>query len=73
MADSHRCLIQVRRNEDGSLDEIRADGCDVHLEQMDEDRWWLAIEKDGCRQVVWFTTKEGGVESEMDCVPPPVK
>ncbi len=38
---------EVRRNEDGSIDEIVAYGpngeCIFHLEQMDEGCWWFAI------------------------------
>jgi hypothetical protein len=39
--------LEIRRNADGSLDEIVCDGAFVHLEQMDSDHWWMAIEKDG--------------------------
>jgi hypothetical protein len=34
----------IRRNEDGSLDEIVAAGATVHLEKMDDDEWWLRID-----------------------------
>jgi len=56
-------LIRVLRNPDGSLDEILAEACDVHLEQMDDRTWWLAIEQDGERQVIWFRGVER-VETE---------
>jgi hypothetical protein len=52
--------IRVLRNPDCSLDEILAAGCDVHLEQMDEGTWWLAIERDGERQMVWFRGRRQG-------------
>ena len=31
--------VEVRLNEDGTIDEVVADG--FHLEQMDDDRYWL--------------------------------
>jgi hypothetical protein len=46
--------IEVRRNSDGSLDEVVADGCSVHLEQMDGCAWFLAVERDGHEAKVWF-------------------
>lgn len=66
--------IEVRRNEDGTLDEIVAEGCSVHLEQMDVGSWWLAVEKNGYRQVVWFAAPKRGVVwaiSECDDFPEP--
>jgi hypothetical protein len=32
--------IEIRRNEDGSLDEIVGTGT-FHLEQMDDNHWWM--------------------------------
>ncbi len=34
---------EVRRNDDGSLDEVVAHNAFVHLEQMDDDQWWLGV------------------------------
>lgn len=34
-------MIEIRRNPDGSLDEIVAPG--FHLEQMDTGHWWMEI------------------------------
>lgn len=62
-------IIEVRRRDDGSLDELVAKDCMVHLEQMGPGVWWLAVYKDGYRQVVWFTATEAGkneASSEMD-------
>jgi hypothetical protein len=62
-------VIEVRRNPDGTLDEIVAENCTVHLEQMDDGCWWLAVYKGGWRQVAWFPTrkgKAGRVESHAD-------
>lgn len=39
--------IEVRRNDDGTLDEVVATGCDFHLEQMDQGHWWMVISKGG--------------------------
>ena len=36
-------MIKIRKNNDGSLDEIVAKDCQVHLEQMDNNHWWLSI------------------------------
>jgi hypothetical protein len=60
-------IIEVRRNEDGTLDEIVAKNCDIHLEQMTNNVWWLGIYKNGYRQTASFyalTPIEGA--SEMD-------
>lgn len=35
--------VEIRRNDDGSVDEIVAKGCDVHIEQMDHDHFWMQI------------------------------
>ena len=67
--------FEIRRNDDGSLDEVVA--CKprfVHLEQMDTDEWWLRIDVDGKHAVVVnFWTGKGNhrgvaikTEAEMD-------
>ena len=48
--------IEIRRNEDGSLDEIVAHNAWVHLEQMGGNYWWMRIEVEGRAVVVNFTT-----------------
>lgn len=35
--------VEIRRNDDGSVDEIVAKGCDVHIEQMDAPHWFMQI------------------------------
>lgn len=42
---NHRCPPEgeIRLNEDGTLDEVVAADCFVHLEQMDEGLWWMRI------------------------------
>jgi len=52
---SQSTWYELRPDLDGTLDELLATGVEsVHLEQMDNGLWWLAIHKDGQRQVVWF-------------------
>ncbi len=42
-ADAASEIIQIRKDEDGSLDEIVSTGGTCHLEKMDSDHWWLVI------------------------------
>jgi len=37
------------RNKGGSLDEVFAEGCTFHLEQMSATHWWMAVECGGKR------------------------
>ena len=39
--------MEIRRNPDGTVDEIVAHGATVHLEQMDSGLWFLYVEQDG--------------------------
>ncbi len=39
---------EIRLNDDGSLDEVVADTCSVHLEQMDDNQWWLGVDDLPC-------------------------
>jgi hypothetical protein len=34
---------EVRLNHDGSVDEVVASNCDIHIEQMDDGHWWIGI------------------------------
>lgn len=36
-------LVEIRRNDDGSIDEIVAKGCDLHIEQMSNDGWFIGV------------------------------
>lgn len=36
---------EIRRNSDGTLDEIVAGNVHVHLEQMRDDMWWLGLSR----------------------------
>ncbi|HUP62429.1 MAG TPA: hypothetical protein VNA69_18635 [Thermoanaerobaculia bacterium] len=35
--------IEIRRNADGSLDEVVATNVNVHVEQMAENAWWVGV------------------------------
>ena len=37
------CPIEIRRNRDGSLDEVVAQNVFVHLEQMADNAWWMGV------------------------------
>lgn len=52
--------IEVRLNEDGTLDEIVAHGAFVHLEQLSKKRWYLGVEKDGELVQAYIGGKEPG-------------
>lgn len=49
--------IEVRLNHDNTLDEIVANGARFHLEQMDNNRWWLVVENDGHSVNVWLSAR----------------
>lgn len=51
--------IEVRRNDDGTLDEVVATGCDFHLEQMDRGHWWMVVRKDGHEVHINLATARG--------------
>jgi hypothetical protein len=55
-SSAHR--VEVRQNEDGSgsLDEVVGVG-QFHLEQMDDNLWWLRVEAAGRAVVVWLRSK----------------
>lgn len=54
----HAPFVEVRTNDDGTLDEIVAKGVTVHIEQMSDTEWWMGIYKGKKRQrVVFFTDR----------------
>ena len=58
--------LEIRRNDDGTLDEIVATGASVHLEQMGGNHWWMLIEA-GSRCVhVNITTAKATIRAECD-------
>jgi hypothetical protein len=53
-----KLAVEIRKNDDGSIDEIVAKGCAVHVEQMTDDGWYMGIDgKDGSYWQFWFGSK----------------
>ncbi len=48
-------MIEIRLNEDGSLDEIVGKG-PFHLEQLDDDEWFLSL--GDCRMIIGGDLKD---------------
>lgn len=49
--------LEVRRNDDGSLDEVVCSQAFVHLEQMSATHWWMVVERDGKQVTVNFSSR----------------
>ena len=50
--------IEIRLDHENQLDELVGENCSVHLEQMDDNSWWLGItDKTGRVSVRLFTKK----------------
>lgn len=60
--------IEVRRNEDGALDEIVATGATVHLEQMADTNWWMSIKAGGREVHVNFWTPRAVIRGRCEDV-----
>ena len=58
--------LEIRRNDDGTLDEIVATGASVHLEQMGGNHWWMSIEIAGQCVHVNFTTAKAIIRAECN-------
>lgn len=55
-----RDAVEIRRNPDGSIDEIVAHGADLHIEQMSDDGWYMGLQMpDGTDWQFWFGSKNG--------------
>ncbi len=47
--------VEVRKNPDGSIDEIVAKNCDLHIEQMSTDGWYVGLDlPDGSYWQFWI-------------------
>lgn len=58
--------VEVRRNEDGSIDEVVATGCNFHIEQMTAHGWSFVIEaSDGSYWQFWLGAKNGRSHVEV--------
>ena len=42
-----------------ALDEVVASGATVHLEQMDNNQWWMGIQAGGRYFHLWFSLEDG--------------
>jgi hypothetical protein len=50
--------LEIRRNDDQSIDEIIIRGGNVHIEQMSNDGWFMGVEgADGSYWQFWFGSK----------------
>lgn len=50
--------VEIRANDDGSIDEIVASNCDLHIEQMTDASWFMGIRApDGTHWRFWLTSK----------------
>ena len=58
--------IEIRRNEDGSLDEIVARDVAIHLEQMSDGHWWMSIEKHGCLYHLNLTARRAKITAILE-------
>ena len=60
-------IIEVRcpALPDGStpLDEVVAHGVDVHIEQMDDNQWWISIRGKNELLSLWLTTKRAPIRA----------
>lgn len=46
---------EIRLKKNGKLDEVVATNAYVHLEMMDTNKYWMAIESGGERVTLWIT------------------
>lgn len=46
----HADFVEVRTNDDGTLDEVIARDCYVHIEQLSASSWWIGLSKNGEHQ-----------------------
>lgn len=59
-------MVEIRRNDDGTIDEVVAKGCDLHIEQMSADGWYMGLDMpDGTCWQFWFGSKNGKTPVEF--------
>ena len=56
---------EIRLNEEGENDDIVIDGVNVHLEQMDNNLWWLGLYKGKKRICFYLVADQGGIKCEL--------
>ncbi len=53
-----QAAVEIRRNDDGSIDEIVAKAANLHIEQMSNDGWFMGLDMpDGSYWRFWFGSK----------------
>lgn len=66
-------IKEIQRNADGSLDEIVIQQCTAHLEQMDDNAWWLGLTQGRDTLHLWIVVDDNGnlsigvQEDEIGC------
>ena len=59
--------IEIRRNRDGSLDEVVAQNVFVHLEQMADNSWWMGVSTPDNTHLIHVNFyAEGTIEAEAE-------
>jgi hypothetical protein len=52
--------VIIRKNDDGTIDEIVAKDCTLHIEQMTNDGWYIGVTaSDGSYWQFWIGAKNG--------------
>lgn len=47
--------VEIRKEDDDSIDEVIAENCAIHLERMDKSGWYISIDaKDGSHWQFWL-------------------
>lgn len=58
--------VEIRNNDDGTIDEIIIRGGLVHIEQMSNDSWFLGVDADdGSYWQFWVGSKNGKTHVEF--------
>lgn len=61
LAQAVEAKVEIRRNDDGTIDEVVASGSSVHLEQLDKGSWHLGIySAAGDAWQFWLSTDKPG-------------
>lgn len=54
--------VEIRRDDNGEIDEIVAENASVHLERMDSDAWFLVVYgQDGKGEAIWLRREKRSV------------
>jgi hypothetical protein len=61
-------MIDIRRNGDGSLDEIVAHDVAIHLEQMSPGHWWMSIDNAGRLYHLNLTARRAKIAATVEAM-----